>query len=83
MVVARRRWATGAIISVALCTLPHRSDYIIRPKTVWRIVSEDSRTMFESFLLIARPPQIVTATFFDEFSHLVASTVDSTGCSSI
>src|SRR2546422_5917421 len=32
---------------------------------VWRTVSEDSRTeRFEPFLLIVRPPRILTATFF-------------------
>ena len=44
---------------------------------VWRIVSEDSRDMPESFLLIARTARIFTATRF------VASSGGSTGCSSI
>ncbi len=74
----------GADISAALSTSPWRSDYIIttRVDRVWRVVSEDSRSLgchpsFEPFLLIARTVRIFTATDF------VASSDGYTGCSSI
>ena len=69
----------GALISVALCMSPCRSDHIIprlSPR-VWRMVSEDSRPVLaEPFLLIARTSRIVTA------ADVAASTGGSTGCSS-
>ncbi len=73
----------GADISAALFVSPRRPDYIITigVDRVWRVVSEDSRTLswsFEPFLLIARTGRIFTA------AHSRAtSSAGSTGCPSI
>jgi hypothetical protein len=69
----------GALISVALCMSPCRSDHIIprviRGSGVWSLrIPEPTRPW--PFLLIARTSRIVTA------ADVAASTGGSTGCSS-
>ena len=79
MIVAPEREFGGSVISAEPPMSPWRPDYLITTfdGRVWRIVSEDSRTSFEPFLLIARTDRVVTATEF------VASSVGCPGCSSI
>jgi hypothetical protein len=69
----------GALISVALCMSPCRSDHIIprdmRRSGVWSLrIPEPDRP--QPFLLIARTSRIVTA------ADVAASTGGFTGCSS-